>query len=168
MTRPYQCCTKKECIERQGLRQVSELEANLETCCLPQAKRIMDPRLAVKKYRRAAAGSSQNAKSCRGREDLCATLSHLTEICASSRATPNHPPVDDMVVINFVTDRLRSCQADATKLSGRTRHCVPAYWHARVIRILIWLEYRCIGFSDKESSDNARMIAHMRSTAYDA
>ena len=55
MVIPYQYCTKEECIERQELGQVSELESTIETCQLTQSKRIIDPTLAITKYRRSAA-----------------------------------------------------------------------------------------------------------------
>eukprot|EP00536_Pseudo-nitzschia_multiseries_P011093 jgi/Psemu1/326310/estExt_fgenesh1_pg.C_3620005 len=176
--RPYQFCSKQECSERQDLRQVSELEATVETCLLPQSKRILDPRYAVTKYRRSAAGSNDD-RPVRGRKELVATLAHLTQICATFRATPNHPRVENLdAVAGFVMDRLRACQSDATRLmSGNdNKNCVLASWHACVIRILIWLQYNCCGYSTASRSsgmgatatDTARAIHHMRSTAYDA
>ncbi|OEU20091.1 hypothetical protein FRACYDRAFT_236159 [Fragilariopsis cylindrus CCMP1102] len=170
MMRSYQYCSKEECIDRQELRQVSELEVTLETCHQPQSKRILDVRLAVSKYRRSAAGDDRNA-DIRGRDMLTATLSHLTTICSTFQATSNHPRIDDIdVIVNFVADRVRSCQADATRLmSGTTnKDCVPASWHARTIRILIWLQYCCGGSSNSTRTDTVRMLSHMRSTAYDA
>jgi hypothetical protein len=170
MMRPYQYCSIEECIDRQELRQVSELEVTLETCHLPQSKRILDVRLAVSKYRRSAAGDDRN-DAIRGRDILTGTLNHLTTICSTFQSTSNHPRIDDIdVIVNFVADRVRSCQADATRLmSGTTnKDCVPASWHARVIRILIWLQYCCDGSSNSTRTDTVRMLSHMRSTAYDA
>ena len=93
--RPYQYCSKGECTERQDLGQVSELEATLETCRLVQKKRVLDPRIAVSKYRRSAAGGD-DGRPIRGREELERSLSHLIRICATLRSTPDHPPVESM------------------------------------------------------------------------
>ena len=170
-TRPYQYCSKEECIERQELGQVSELEATLPTCKLPQKNRVLDSRIAISKYRRSAAGGD-DGRPVRTKEQLQTTLSHLVKICATLRSTPDHPPIEKMeTLVNFVVDRLRACQSDATRLMSNPRACVPSSWHARVIRILIWLRYTCSGTQiadDATANNTARTINHMRSTAYDA
>lgn len=140
---PYQLCTKEECVERQELRQVSELEATVETCLLPQAERILDPKLAVTKYRRSAAGTSSTTSNStlRNRDTLIATIHHLSTVCATCQATVGHPRVTDVgVMINFVVDRLRACQSDGTRLMGTTNP-MPAWWHAQMIRIVIWIQF---------------------------
>ena len=169
--RPYQYCSKEECTERQELGQVSELEATLPTCCLPQSKRVLDPCIAVSKYRRSAAGGD-DGRPVRTKEQLHITLNHLMQICATLRSTNHHPPVENMeTLVNFVVDRLRACQSDATRLMSNPRTCVPSSWHAKVIRILIWLRYACCGSTkadDATANNTSRTIHHMRSTAYDA
>jgi hypothetical protein len=171
--RPFQYCGKKECIERQELGQVSELEATVETCQLAQSRRVLDRRIAVTKYRRSAAGGN-DSQSIRSREELQRTLSHLTQICATLRATPDHPPLlhGTDTIVEFVTDRLRACQSDATKLMAEPGTCVPSSWHASVIRVLIWLRYACQSTAatggEAAANATARTIDHMKSTAYDA
>lgn len=167
----HQYCSKEECIERQGLGQVSELEATLQTCRLSQSNRILDPRIAVSKYRRSAAGGD-DGRPVRNKTQLQKTLSHLIQICATLRPTPDHPPIENMdTVIHFVVDRLRACQSDATRRMSNPKTCVPSSWHAKVIRILIWLRYHSCGPTEGDNvtaNSTARTIDHMRSTAYDA
>ena len=181
---PYQYCSKEECTERQELGQVSELEATVESCLLSQKKRVLDPRIGVSKYRRSAAtgGSNSNdGRPIRNREELHWTLSHLTKICATGRATPDHPTITSMdTIVGFVVDRLRACQSDATKLLSNPETSVPSSWHARVIRILIWLRYSYsyaateddananVTANNANINDTTRTIDRMRSTAYDA
>ncbi len=169
--RPYKYCSEEECTERQELGQVSELEATLPTCRLPQSKRVLDPCIAVSKYRRSAAGGD-DGRSVRTKQQLQRTLAHLIQICATLRSTEDHPPTDNMeTLVNFVVDRLRACQSDATRLMSNPRTCVSSSWHAKVIRVLIWLRYACCGSAkadDATANNTARTIHHMRSTAYDA
>ena len=173
--RPYQYCSKKECDERKKLRQVSELEATYETCHLPQNKRILDPQLAVSKYRRSAAGSGGDRRPLRNRAELQRTLTHLVRICSTLQSAEDHPRVKNIdTAIRFVVDRLRACQADATRLMTSKETSISSSWHARVIRVLIWLRYSCRE-PDTDNKDaiaeadaTARTIDHMRSTAYDA
>jgi len=168
--RPNQHCSKEECIERQGLSQVSELESTVETCRLRQSQRILDPRIAVSKYRRSAAGCDN--RSVRKKEELHKTLSHLTNICATLKPTPDHPTIPKRTILGFVSDRLRACQSDATRLMSNPETCVSSSWHARVIRLLVWLRYACCdGYlrdDDAAATTTAKAIDHMRSTAYDA
>lgn len=139
MGEAYQYCTREECEERQELKQVHELEATLETCSLPQAKRILDPRLAVSKFKRSAAGTC--ARHVKGAQLLGRTLAHLRVICATRRATPGHPPCNDLQNwAEFVVDRLRAAQSDATRLSS-TNDSVSRAWHLQLVRILIWIRY---------------------------
>jgi hypothetical protein len=145
MSSTYQYCSKEECQERQSLGQVSELETTVETCGLPQAKRRLDPSFAVSKYRRSAAGSSHIAKS---RLELEATLRHLLRVAVTCQASPNHRRVDDYrVVSEFLVDRLRAFQADATRSLG-TDEPLAATWHARLARLLVWIRYWSVGNGD--------------------
>jgi hypothetical protein len=175
-TTPYRFCSRAEVEERQKLGQVSELEATLETCRLPQSQRRLDPSLAVAKYRRSAAGSDPIEP--RSVVTLQVTLDHLTNVCATFQATSKHPRIDNVhVVFNFVTDRLRACQSDATRKMGAMDHeSLPASWHAQVIRLLIWLDVsfkHVTASTDQNTTTNhdsllPRTIRTMRSTAYDA
>jgi hypothetical protein len=170
-TTPYQYCTKDECIERQELGQVSELESTVETCQLTQSKRIIDPTLAITKYRRSAAtGGADETTPTRNSQTLLSTLTHLTKLCSTLRASSKHPPVEIDVAIGFTIDRLRACQSDATKLMGSSREgaMVPPIWHAQVIRLLIWIQY-CSLYGTHSQNDTflPRTIHTIKSTAYD-
>ncbi|KAL3943882.1 MAG: hypothetical protein SGBAC_002040 [Bacillariaceae sp.] len=141
----YQYCTRKECEERQELKQIHEMEATLETCSLPQAQRKLDPCLAVSKFKRSAAGATHTIKPA---EVLNRTLSHLQVICATRQATPEHPPVDNLQNWSeFLVDRLRAIQADATRLSS-TDVGVSRNWHVQLVRILIWVRYWTYSLDD--------------------
>ena len=100
---------------------------------------MLDPSLAVAKYRRSAAGSSSHTKT-RNRQPLQATLDHLLRIAATRQASPHHPPTSMIPWAEFCVDRLRACQADATRLENDP-HPVPPSWHAKLARILIWIRY---------------------------
>ncbi|KAG7373985.1 SAC3/GANP family protein [Nitzschia inconspicua] len=175
----YRFCSREEVKERQELGQVSELEATVATCRLAQAQRILDPTLAVAKYRRSAAGMDPVAPP-RSVATLMDTLEHLTNICSTFQASPQHPRLDNNsanihTLVNFVTDRLRACQSDATRLMGcPDDESLPASWHAQAIRILIWLEFctrhvaNHIETTCHSDSLLPRTILTMRSTAYDA
>jgi hypothetical protein len=166
----YRFCTSDEVQERQELGQVSALEATLETCHLPQAQRILDPNLAMTMYRRSAAGAEMQAP--RSAEKLRNCLHHLICIGATFQATPRHPRVDSVdTVVNFVVDRLRACQSDATRLMVRRDHdsLLPAVWHVQAIRLLIWMQYVWSqNFASNTDSLLPRTIHTIRSTAYDA
>eukprot|EP00980_Cylindrotheca_fusiformis_P027222 scaffold19424_cov142-Cylindrotheca_fusiformis.AAC.6 len=159
----YKFCSKQECEERQKLKQVHELEATLETCTLPQAQRVLDPCLAVSKYKRSAAGTEH---ATRPTSTLERTLKHLQYICATRRATPDHPPVQNTEVLaEFVVDRLRACQSDATRLGNSG---IDEIWHVQLIRILIWIRYWTYTDESQFQSWMQRTINTMISTAFDA
>lgn len=141
----YQYCSREECEERQELKQVHELEATLETCSLPQAKRILDPCLAVSKFKRSAAGTSHTIKPA---EVLKRTLLHLQAVCATRQATPKHPFVENLQSwAEFLVDRLRAIQSDATRLSS-TNAGVSREWHIQLVRVLIWVRYWTYSLDD--------------------
>ena len=176
-------CSSEEFAERQELLQISELEATVETCRLPQAERILDPSLAIAKYRRSAAGTDDH-RTIRSAPTLLDTLQHLMEIGATFRASPAHPRVEtvDTTIVNFVVDRLRACQSDATRLrgssssssssggDGNNNESLPAVWHVQATRLLIWMQYLSSQSSSSSTGDSLlpRTIHTMRSTAYDA
>ncbi|KAL3909477.1 MAG: hypothetical protein SGILL_008073, partial [Bacillariaceae sp.] len=188
VTTPYFFCTRDEIEERQELQQISELEATLETCHLPQAKRILDPSLAVAKYRRSAAGMDNDKRDLRSPSTLMITLQHLIGIGATFRASEKHPRVTNVeTVVNFVVDRLRACQSDATRLNGdgagyeddandrndtsSSSSSFPAEWHVQATRLLVWLQYLSSSSSQHKAEGDSllpRTIHTMRSTAYDA
>jgi hypothetical protein len=156
----FQFCCKEECEERQMLHQIHELEATKETCTLPQVKRILDPCLAVSKFKRSAAGTKQSEiKSVAALEH---TLIHLQRVCATRKASAYHSVVGNFeAVAEFLVDRLRSCQSDATRLSAQ----VPSRWHVQLVRILLWIRYWTVSNS---KSWMGKVIHKMISTAFDA
>jgi hypothetical protein len=140
---------------------------------LRQADRILDPTLAVSKYKRSAAGGGisshtttqqqQQQQLHRNREQLQDTLGHLIHIAATGQATSQHPIIVDIHISSeFLVDRLRACQADATRLLGKKDDndnndidididndiddgpplvLLPSTWHAQMARLLIWIRY---------------------------
>jgi hypothetical protein len=159
----YQFCSQEEYEERQELKQVHELEATRETCTLPQAQRILDPRLAVSKYKRSAAGTTHTTKSP---ATLETTIKHLQHICATRQATPDHPPVGNIQnVAEFLVDRLRACQADATRLATTG---VSEMWHVHLVRMLLWIRYWTYTDDLQQQSWMQRTIHTMISTAIGA
>lgn len=133
----YRFCSKKECEERQSLLQIHQVEATFETSGLPQAQRILDPSLAVSKYKRPAAGSEISHR--RSKATLIQTLQHLRRVCATRQATRKHVKVERWQdLAEFLVDRLRACQADATRSFSTT---MPVAWHVEMIRLLLWIRY---------------------------
>ncbi|CAJ1961935.1 unnamed protein product [Cylindrotheca closterium] len=160
----YQYCPREECDERQELKQVHELEATLETCSLPQAQRKLDPCLAVSKFKRSAAGTSHTVKPA---QVLERTLSHLQRICARHQASPEHPPINNLLDwAEFLVDRLRAIQADATRLSSSNAG-VSRDWHVQLVRMLIWIRYWTYSL-DGDSSWLQRTINTMIGTAMES
>jgi hypothetical protein len=142
---PYAHCSKQECDERQELKQVSALESTVETSGLPQHRRLLDPRLAVTKYRRSAAGSI--VQGLRSHAALQSTLCHLMYVVMHQAPTPHHSHIhthsDTTISLSttaeFCIDRFRACQADATRISATDP--VPPTWHVQFVRSLILLKY---------------------------
>ena len=157
----YRFCSVQECNERQSLKQVHELEATVETYRLPQAKRKIDPRLAVTKYRRSAAGtdhSSNNNNKQRSRYQLESLLYHLQYVAATKRASPDHleQRVSMEAWIAFLIDRCRACQSDATRLLGGPQHNhhhhhLRSTWHVQLIRLLLWIRYWALGLPQNDN-----------------
>ncbi len=137
--RPYQFCSLNEFDERQACGQVSIFESTVDTATA--VRRTMDPSLAVGRYRRSAAGTFHSAHS---RETLESLLSHLIQIASTARATNCHPMLLDQhwngPWSEFLVDRLRACQADATRLFV-TSSILLLQWHVHMARVIIWIRY---------------------------
>ena len=134
---PYAHCSKQECDERQELKQVSALESTVETSGLPQHQRLLDPRLAVTKYRRSAAGSK--VQELRSHAALRSTLHQLMWVVMHQAPTPYHSHISLSTTAEFCVDRFRACQADATRVSATDP--VTTTWHVQFVRSLILLKY---------------------------
>ncbi|GKY94954.1 hypothetical protein MPSEU_000460000 [Mayamaea pseudoterrestris] len=108
-TSPYSMCSLQECQERQANKEVSIFECVDPT--VPMQKRIIDPALAVQKYRRSAAGTKR-AFPIRSLTQLELTVTHLMQLLVDRRSTPNHERQSLLDTANFVEDRLRAVQVD--------------------------------------------------------
>eukprot|EP00521_Asterionellopsis_glacialis_P009442 CAMPEP_0195287420 /NCGR_PEP_ID=MMETSP0707-20130614/4488_1 /TAXON_ID=33640 /ORGANISM="Asterionellopsis glacialis, Strain CCMP134" /LENGTH=479 /DNA_ID=CAMNT_0040347173 /DNA_START=17 /DNA_END=1456 /DNA_ORIENTATION=+ len=139
LQQPYTMCRENECQERQSQMQVSEFEATPETQHQKSPKyRILDPRLAVAKYRRSAAGEDFRKRKPRSLEAIGITVHHLLSLLEhqsvftyndkdnsrNSRgehrkvisSTPILKPSPQKkslaTTVAFVDDRIRACQVD--------------------------------------------------------
>lgn len=104
-------CSEEECREREASNEVSEFEATLDTFRMSLAKRVIDPSLAVSKYRRSAAGVVK--KEPRHIKQLLAAWKHLcTRIVLHQHIHPQQTPWSLVNTVNFVDDRVRAIQVD--------------------------------------------------------
>jgi hypothetical protein len=154
---PYAHCSKKECMERQELKQVSVFETTAETGHLPQHRRQMDPRLAITKFRRSVAGTNNNEQRRKQQQRIGPTgdtlesiMTRLIYILAHQRASPDHPVQTLWTTAEFVTDRLRACQVEATAEINEQHVAVPVvkpHWHLLLVRCLLLLRYLSQGMA---------------------
>lgn len=117
MPRPYSMCSDEECRDRQSAMEVSEWEATSDTHHLSPKERIIDPSLAVSKYRRSAAGTNQ--RTPRRVVQLIQTWEHLRAIFVHQRIHANQPPRALAATVSFLDDRIRAIQVDLV-VSQRT------------------------------------------------
>jgi len=104
-------CSEKECLERQASNEVSEFEATLDTFQKPLGQRVIDPSLAVTKYRRSAAGAERQKP--RHLNQLLAAWKHLcTRIVLHQHVHPQQIPWSLVNTVNFTDDRVRAIQVD--------------------------------------------------------
>lgn len=108
---PYSMCFEEECGERQAQNQVSEWEATNDTCELIVTKRCLDPRLAVAKYRRSAAGDSRK-RPPRTLLQLLIAWKHLLHIFVHQTTCNNIQRRSLRHAVAFVDDRVRAIQVD--------------------------------------------------------
>jgi hypothetical protein len=103
-------CSEEECRDRQFAMEVSEWEATSDTFLKPPKARIIDPCLAVSKYRRSAAGTKQ--RQPRSLNQLIETWKHLRHIMLHQKIHTNQPTRAWAVVVSFLDDRIRAIQVD--------------------------------------------------------
>ena len=103
-------CSEEECRDRQLAMEVSEWEATSDTFFKPPKARIMDPCLAVSKYRRSAAGTKQ--RKPRKLTQLLQTWKHLQQIMLHQKIHTDQTPRAWAVVASFLDDRIRAIQVD--------------------------------------------------------
>lgn len=103
-------CSEEECRDRQFAMEVSEWEATSDTYLNAPKARVMDPHLAVSKYRRSAAGTKQRIP--RSLSQLIETWKHLRQIMFHQKIHTNQPRRALAVVVSFLDDRIRAIQVD--------------------------------------------------------
>ncbi|GAX09305.1 hypothetical protein FisN_32Hh001 [Fistulifera solaris] len=130
---PYSMCQKEECDDRQSSGEVSILERaptssfGNRPLSLPAAfqksasqikakeRFVIDPCLAVSKYRRSAAGMTERYPP-RTMEQLIVTVQYLQQLLIEATPTsPDGVPVSYLSVVEFVQDRFRAVQVDLTR-----------------------------------------------------
>jgi len=119
-------CSRNESVSREEEAELSSFESTLATSSLASrnSQRVADPRLAVKKYRRSAAGggvrSYGNDESSRSISDLHATVMHLTgSVFCRRRLEGVYDFCQEQhtvaAAVGFVSDRLRAISVDLTQ-----------------------------------------------------
>lgn len=74
---------------------------------------LVDPQKAVKKYKRAAAAQTLNAKDVRPPHILQQTMSYLVSQIMDRTDSPDPPPLPSFLVIyRFISDRMRALRQD--------------------------------------------------------
>lgn len=118
---PYSMCCKEECDERQSSGEISIFESQPPH---QRQGRLLHPQLAMTKYRRSAAGMSEDQRyPPRSIEQLEDCLSHLEYILCFQQQPP--PPSTSSIpvkndfpkqsladTVSFVQDRMRAMQVD--------------------------------------------------------
>ena len=126
-------CPEFEMIDRQVTNDVSLFEAQIPFNP-PQGKLIIDPRRAVKKFRRSAAGNYELAEDLRPPDVLLATTVYLMkEVLGDERWPANNVPFS--VLYAFIRDRLRAIRTDLTLQNCKNLSSIRI--HELSIRFLI-------------------------------
>lgn len=126
-------CPEFEMIDRQVTNDVSLFEAQIPFNP-PQGKLIIDPKRAVKKFRRSAAGNYELAEDLRPPEVLLATTVYLMkEVLGDERWPANNVPF--AVLYAFIRDRLRAIRTDLTLQNCKNLSSIRI--HELSIRFLI-------------------------------
>ena len=122
----WEMCSSAEASERQSYLEVSKFEATDETFSLPARSRVVNPRRAVKKYRRSAAGGGvltidgEEGGGGRSVEALGKTVTYLLKkvlckhiSCSASSAFSATKRVGKVSeVVGFLADRFRAVAVD--------------------------------------------------------
>lgn len=119
---PWSMCSENEALDRSSHKELSSFESTIDTYKLLPTKRIPDPSLCVKKYRRSAAGGGvkiyQHEKN-RSMEQLELTIDFLMCVWSQQKSRMEMQKALFLQTVNFVDDRIRAVQVDLTKLLGR-------------------------------------------------
>lgn len=103
---PYSMCSQEECHHRNQTKDISIFE-----CSNPKEARrkhrLLDPSLAITKYRRSAAGDDRQSRyRPRSIQQLCGTVQYLLELFVARQSTRDMPKQTLLTTIDFVQDRL--------------------------------------------------------------
>lgn len=126
-------CPEFEMIDRQVTNDVSLFEAQIPFNP-PQGKLIIDPKRAVKKFRRSAAGNYELSEDLRSPEVLLATTVYLMRDVLDDERWPRHN-VSFSLLYAFIRDRLRAIRTDLTLLNCKNIASIRI--HELSIRFLI-------------------------------
>ena len=126
-------CPEFEMIDRQVTNDVSLFEAQIPFNP-PQGKLIIDPKRAVKKFRRSAAGNYELSEDLRPPEVLLATTVYLMkDVLGDARWPANN--VSFSVLYAFIRDSLRAIRTDLTLQNCKNIQSIRI--HELSIRFLI-------------------------------
>lgn len=129
----YSMCCQEECQEREKAKEVSVFEATRETAQRKPHK--IDPRLAVQKYRRSAAGTTRSSR-VRSRKQLRQAVNYLLELLATQKPLNSSELVDFLSTVSFFEDRIRAVQVDLVRSEQRCSEI-----QLRIIRAHILILY---------------------------
>ena len=116
---PYSMCSKEECAQREQEHELSEFECTAGTFAKPPPQRRMCQQLAVTKYRRSAAGTTQRAP--RGLASLELTWGHVLHILCHQTVHVHQRPKSFLYTLAFIDDRIRAMQVDLVV----SQQCAP-------------------------------------------
>ena len=156
-------CSRDECQARQASGEISLFErmpprpSSLSRAVARRKskaqKHTIDPRLAVTKYRRSAAGQSDRQPP-RSLAQLATTVRYLRQllISAPQLSSDQVTPIDSWLrVVGFVEDRFRAVQVDLV-VSGRASKDLQ-YHMARTHMLILYLTADCKEYSRKFAQD---------------
>lgn len=126
-------CPEFEMIDRQVTNDVSLFESQIPFNP-PQGKLIIDPKRAVKKFRRSAAGNYELSEDLRPPEVLLATTIYLMRDVLGDEKWPSNG-VPFSVLYAFIRDRLRAIRTDLTLQNCKNIQSIRI--HELSIRFLI-------------------------------
>jgi hypothetical protein len=118
---PWSMCSENEALDRSSHKELSSFESTVDTYKLLPTKRIPDPSLCVKKYRRSAAGGGAQMyqdEKIRSMEQLELTVDFLMCVWSQQKSRMEMQKALFLQTVNFVDDRIRAVQVDLTKLLG--------------------------------------------------
>jgi len=166
---PYCMCTKEECDLRQRTAEISLLErakgshklahqSSSQKSTGRSTAHIIDPRFAVAKYRRSAAGRTDHFPP-RSASQLERTVDYCGELlCEAPTTGPDGNLIPSyMALVEFATDRLRAVQVECVRLEGEVQAKVYVKM-ARLYILLLYLLSDVPGFSEKLACDALQAV----------